>query len=207
MGSIFLFFTIAFVSVDVGKGVRPLRAAPAANIAAYIAPLAPFAPLLAPVGVLSQSTYIYRVQSSVWRLPNYWPPTPSPPSKSVLPPHQRREGGTHSPGGEGVWVNISEDARHWIGLLKYNPSTGSVVHRPFTDVWICLNVRYWCLNVYDAMTVLVVSVLGWPALTSPARVYRTPGACWILGSIFCPFTGLYNVHTSYVAPDSSNVNP
>ena len=25
------------------------------------------------------------------------------------------------PGGEGV--NISEDARHWIGLLRYNPST------------------------------------------------------------------------------------
>ncbi len=25
--------------------------------------------------------------------------------------------------GEGVGVNISEDARHWIGLLQYNPST------------------------------------------------------------------------------------
>ncbi len=24
----------------------------------------------------------------------------------------------------GVGVNISEDARHWIGLLQYNPSTG-----------------------------------------------------------------------------------
>ncbi len=70
-----------------------------------------------------QSTYIhvYRVQSSVWRLPNYWPPTPSPPSECVFPPHQRR-GGTHSPGGEGWGVNISEDARHWIGLLQYNPS-------------------------------------------------------------------------------------
>ncbi len=28
------------------------------------------------------------LQSSVWRLPNYWPPTPSPPSECVLPPHQ-----------------------------------------------------------------------------------------------------------------------
>jgi hypothetical protein len=30
---------------------------------------------------------------------------------------------TYSPGGEGVGVNISEDARHWIGHLQYNPST------------------------------------------------------------------------------------
>ncbi len=37
------------------------------------------------------SSYIYRVQSSVLRLPNYWPPTPSPPSECVLlPPHQWR---------------------------------------------------------------------------------------------------------------------
>ena len=33
-------------------------------------------------------------------------------------------GGTHSPGGEGVGgVNYLEDARHWIGLLQYNPFT------------------------------------------------------------------------------------
>ncbi len=30
-----------------------------------------------------------RVQSCVWRLPKYWPPTPSPPSECVLPPHNR----------------------------------------------------------------------------------------------------------------------
>ncbi len=71
----------------------------------------------------AQSTYIYRVQSNAWRLPNYWPPTPSPPSECVLPPRQRG-GRTHSPGGVRGWgVNISEDARHWIGLLQYNPST------------------------------------------------------------------------------------
>ncbi len=28
-----------------------------------------------------------------------------------------------SPRGEGGGGNISEDARHWIGLLQYNPST------------------------------------------------------------------------------------
>jgi hypothetical protein len=32
---------------------------------------------------------------------------------------------THSPGGEGD--NRSEDARHWIGLLQYNPSTLSSI--------------------------------------------------------------------------------
>ncbi len=71
-----------------------------------------------------QSIYICRVQSSVLRLPKYWPPTPRP-SECVLPPYQRL-GGTHSPGREGVvWVNILEDARHWIGLLQFNPSTVS----------------------------------------------------------------------------------
>ena len=39
--------------------------------------------------------------------------------------------GTHSPGGSGAvrgWgVNNLEDARHWIGLLKFNPSTGATI--------------------------------------------------------------------------------
>jgi hypothetical protein len=65
-------------------------------------------------------TYIYRVQSNVWRLPNY-PPPPSP-RECVLPP------GVHNRWVERGWgVNISEDARHWIGLLQYNPSTGGRV--------------------------------------------------------------------------------
>jgi hypothetical protein len=70
-----------------------------------------------------QSTYICRVQSSVWRLPKYWPPTPSPPSECVLPPHQRRGVPTRRAvrGWEGG--QYLEDARHWIGLLQYNPST------------------------------------------------------------------------------------
>jgi hypothetical protein len=46
-----------------------------------------------------QSTYIEcRAVSGVFRTIDP-PPTPSPPSECVLPPHQRR-GGTHSPGGE-----------------------------------------------------------------------------------------------------------
>ncbi len=44
------------------------------------------------------------VQSSVWRLPNYW----------VLTPHHTRRAVRR-------WeVNLLEDARHWIGLLQYN---------------------------------------------------------------------------------------
>jgi hypothetical protein len=66
-------------------------------------------------GLFPQSTYMYRVQSSVWRLPNYWPP------ESVSsPPHQR----VHTRRAvRGWWVNISQDASNWIGLLQYNPST------------------------------------------------------------------------------------
>ncbi len=41
----------------------------------------------------------------------------------VLPPHQRQ--GVHIRRAVRGWgVNILEDARHWIGLLQYNPSTG-----------------------------------------------------------------------------------
>ncbi len=43
--------------------------------------------------IKGQSTYKDRVQSSVWRLPNYGPPPPSPPSKCALPLHQ----GCHYP--------------------------------------------------------------------------------------------------------------
>jgi hypothetical protein len=60
-------------------------------------------------------TYIeYRAVSGVLR--TIEPPTPSPPSECVLPPPQSRAV-------RGWGVNISEDARHWIGLLQYNPST------------------------------------------------------------------------------------
>ncbi len=73
----------------------------------------------------AQSTYICRVQSCVWRLPKYWPPTPLPPSECTYvssPPQERR--GVHNRRAVRGWgVNILEDARHWIGLLKYNLST------------------------------------------------------------------------------------
>jgi hypothetical protein len=67
-------------------------------------------------------TYIeYRAVSGVFRT-TVLTPHPLSAQRVCTPPHQRR-GGTNSPGGEGVVVNSSEDARHWIGLLQYNPST------------------------------------------------------------------------------------
>ncbi len=53
------------------------------------------------IGVQSQSTYICRVQSCVWRLPKYWPPTPLS-TQRVCPPPAPKAGGTHSRGGKGV---------------------------------------------------------------------------------------------------------
>ncbi len=82
-----------------------------------------------------QRTYIYRVQSSVWRLLNYWPPTPSPPSECVLP---RTKGGvvhTRRPV-RGWGFNISEDARHWIVLLQYTPSTMPTLPQSYTKFWL-----------------------------------------------------------------------
>ncbi len=45
------------------------------------------------------------------------------PANVSSPPHQRR-GGTHSPGGEGLGGQYFGNARHSIGLLQYNTSTG-----------------------------------------------------------------------------------
>jgi hypothetical protein len=66
----------------------------------------------------AQSIYIYRVQSSVWRLPNCWPPTPSPPSECVLPPHQSGGGYTLAGrwGGGGPIFRKRPD----IGLASYS---------------------------------------------------------------------------------------
>jgi hypothetical protein len=72
--------------------------------------------------VLTQSTCIYRVQSSVWRLPNYWTPPLS--TQWVCPSTASKAEGEHTSRAVRGWgVNISEDARHCIGLLPYTPST------------------------------------------------------------------------------------
>ncbi len=93
----------------------------------------------------------YRAVSGVFQNIDPPPPTPSPRSECVLPPQQRR-GGTHSPGGEGVGVNILEDARHWIGLLQYNPSTGCTLK-------VFCKVRWTDQRVSDRSIGYVVCVL------------------------------------------------
>jgi hypothetical protein len=67
-------------------------------------------------------TYIeYRVVSGDFRTVD--PPPPLHPASVSSPPHQRRGGTLHTRRAMRGWgVNISEDARHWIGLLQYNLS-------------------------------------------------------------------------------------
>ncbi len=84
-------------------------------------------------------TYIeYRAGSGVFRTID--PPTPSTASECVLPRTKGGGGGgTHSPGGEGLGVNISEDARHWIGLLQYKPSTVGANAYDREKAWFSIN--------------------------------------------------------------------
>jgi hypothetical protein len=64
----------------------------------------------------------YRVKSCVWRLPTNDPPPPLHLASVSSPRIKGRE--VHTRRAVGGWgVNISEDARHWIGLLQCNPST------------------------------------------------------------------------------------
>ncbi len=65
-------------------------------------------------GFLPQSTYICRVQSCVWRLPKYWPPTPLS-TQRVCPLPAPKAGG-HSPGGGGSIFWKTTD----IGLASYS---------------------------------------------------------------------------------------
>ncbi len=69
-------------------------------------------------------TYVeYRALSGVFQnigLPKYWPPTPLSTQRVCPPPAPKA--GEYTLAGQ--WVNILEDARHWIGLLQYNLSTG-----------------------------------------------------------------------------------
>jgi hypothetical protein len=73
-----------------------------------------------------QSTYICRVQGSVWRHPNFDPPPPLHPASMSSP--RTKGGGVHTRRAVRGWgVNILEDARHWIGLLQFNPSTEATI--------------------------------------------------------------------------------
>jgi hypothetical protein len=52
----------------------------------------------------------------------------------------RTKGGGYTQGGEGVGVNIWEDARHWIGLLQYNLSTVWT----YIALWNCQTANMSC---------------------------------------------------------------
>ncbi len=73
-------------------------------------------------------TYIeYRAVSGVFRTidPSGLHPLST---RSVCPPPAPKAGGyTLAERWGGGGVNISEDARHWIGLLQYNPSTRKAI--------------------------------------------------------------------------------
>jgi hypothetical protein len=77
----------------------------------------------------SQSTYICRVQSSVWRRPNIDPPH-SPPSHlrpaSVSCPPPPPTKGTHSPGDAGVGGQYFARRQILDWPLQYNPSTPEI---------------------------------------------------------------------------------
>ena len=66
-------------------------------------------------------TYIdYRAVSGVFRTTD--PPPPLHPASVSSP--RTKGGGVHTRRAVKGWgVNISEEVRHWIGLLQYNPST------------------------------------------------------------------------------------
>ncbi len=78
--------------------------------------------------MLYSTEYIFYCKRAILLLSSSKILTPHPPllPVSVSSPRTKGgEGGTRSQGGEGV--NISEDARHRIGLLQYNPSTLSCI--------------------------------------------------------------------------------
>ncbi len=96
-------------------------------------------------GIQPQSTYICRVQSSVWRLPKYWPPTPFPPSECVLPPHQRRGytlAGRWGGGGSIFWKTPDIGLASY--LLQYNLSTDTALfflHCQLTRRYSCILIK------------------------------------------------------------------
>ncbi len=117
-----------------------------------------FKPIIFPV-YTSNSKYLQYIWSTeqclaVGRLPNYWPPT-----RAV----------------RGWEFNISaEDAKHWIGLLHYNPSTaaatilchlhselGSISWRLFSKGNFCKHLQIFLWPPYIYKKNFPYKRLGW----------------------------------------------
>ncbi len=137
----------------------------------------------------SQSTYIYRVQSSAWRLPNYWPPTPSPPSECVLPPHQRRGGGNtrRAVRGGGSILRKTPD----IGLASYSiiPLRGPV-SKTIKIQYLLLGTarRTWpALSRWWTSVQLMIRIRKWtwPACSPRRAAYRYHGSSLCFMGFYC----------------------
>ncbi len=100
----------------------------------------------------SSDTYLRREiitvrgQSYVSRLPKYWPPTPLSVWQVCPPPPNKGGGGgggTHSPGGEGVGVNIFWKKRD-IGLPSCSNNLSTPLLIPLLFGWtISLKACWW----------------------------------------------------------------
>jgi hypothetical protein len=125
-------------------------------------------------------TYIeYRAVSGVFLTID--PPPPLDPSEWSSP---CTEGGRYTLAGRwggGGGINISKDARHWIDLLQYNPSTG-YTHRMswFTcaKLWLTTPIYYQWLKgctLYCTYILYMCNVLSFWNIFKPS-IKRGGGA-------------------------------
>ncbi len=123
-----------------------------------------------------QSTYICRVQSSVWRLPQYWPPTPlSAQRVGPPPPHHRGGGGGYALAGRwGGGGSITS----CIGILQYNLCTSKSASHCFFFSWHSHPLEFWCLKVLSSGnwggSKLVSIEPQWKSVLPASVVYHAP---------------------------------
>ncbi len=104
------------------------------------------------LSLAAQSTYIYRVQSCVWRLTNYWPPTPLSTQRVCPPPAAKANGSTLAGrwGGGGSIVRKTPD----IGFASYSIIPLRV---PETTWWLLISK--WLSTIL--FNKIVLSTLLW----------------------------------------------
>jgi len=131
----------------------------------------------------SQSTYIRRVLSCVWRLPKYWPPTTFS-SQQVCPPPAPKAGGTHSPGGEGYGGSILWKTPP-IGLASYNNlSTVQMQDNKFlyrvSGFFMSSNAQVYILYIISSSSIIFFSELFGQYKTSSRSCWSgvSPSTLW-----------------------------